>query len=166
VEQFDYDAASFIIDEMKLSDLSPQRIKKASEEDGKTPEEYLRNIKTTVARWAKEGGRVMYKLGAKSKLSVAGRLCAIGGRGLQCFPREIRALLSSSYYWDVDMKNAQLRILKQLCKKKGWACQYLQEYCSRRDELLADIMTTTGCSRDDAKAHCTGIIFGMGKERA
>jgi hypothetical protein len=166
VEEYDHAAASFVIDEMKIEDLSPERVKKAWDDEGKTAEDYLRNIKVSVARWVKEGGRVMYKLGVKSKLSLAGRLCAVGGRGLQCFPREIRALLASPYYWDVDMKNAQPMILMQLCKRKGWACNYLQDYCLTRDHLLKEIMARIGCSRDVAKAHCTGIVFGMGNVRA
>jgi hypothetical protein len=151
---------------MELADLSAERIQRRCTQDSITPAAFLASTKSAVARWMAASGKVTYKLGAKTQLDVAGRLCAIGGLGLQCFPREVRGLLAHKYCWDVDMKNAQPRILMQLCARKGWSCPALSQYCHRRDELLATIISSTGCNRDDAKAHCTGIIFGMGVAKA
>ena len=165
-EEFDAAAAHFIVDVMQLDDLPAEHLQRTCERDGIAPAAFLARTKSAVARWAASGGKVAYRLGAKTRLNIAGRLCAVGGLGLQCFPRDVRGLLARNFYWDVDMKNAQPRILAQLCARKGWSCPVLTEYCGRRDELLADIMAGTGCSRDVAKAHCTGVIFGMGVAKA
>ena len=83
-----------------------------------TLHDYVNALKKQVQRWMKNGGEVTYKLGERTAAAGAGRMNAHGGLGYQNFCRSIRGLLAATFYWDVDMKNAQPTILLQLALKK------------------------------------------------
>lgn len=80
-----------------------------------------------------------------------GRLYAQNSLSYQSFKRQIRSYLVKDLYYDIDMVNAQPRILVQYCKKHDIECEKLQEYVDNRDHLLKKIMKFHNCTRNDAK---------------
>ena len=68
-----------------------------------------------------------------------GRFCAVKSLSLQNLIREIRHTISDGYYVDIDMKNAHPVILEYLCKKEGFACDFLHTYILEREKLLKDL---------------------------
>ena len=148
--------------DLRVTDFILRRLTADDFPEGRKPSpDELMFIKTAVKKWKNANGQVIYKLG---KHGDVGRFCAIKGLGLQCFKREIRALLAAQYYWDVDMKNAQPVFLEQLCKKRGWACPKLSEYVAKREEILAIAAETMNCDRDEAKEVLTSFVFGCSRE--
>lgn len=73
-----------------------------------------------------------------SRFSVneSGRLFARYGTGLQWFPRDVRAFLSSDYYVDVDQVNSLPNILSQVLKQHDISCPELDQYVEKRAEIL------------------------------
>ncbi len=104
--------------------------------------------------------KVEYKLGKYVKHDGIGRLCAVGGEGLQCLSRDIRGALAKSYYWDVDIVNAQPALLVQLCERNGWVCQSVKEYVAKRDEMLQEVQEALGIKRWEAKQRIVSLFFG------
>ena len=153
-EKVDLRAVDFILRRLTAEDFPADR--------RPSPDEFA-FLKAAVKKWKKAGGVVYYKLGKFSDDNV-GRLCASGGLGLQCFQREVRALLAARYYWDVDMKNAQPILLEQLCKKKGWPCPRLSEYVATREVILSKAAKALKCDRDAAKELVTSFVFGCSRE--
>ena len=148
--------------DLRVTDFILRRLTADDFPEGRKPSpDELMFLKTAVKKWKNANGQVIYKLG---KHVDVGRLCAVKGLGLQCFKREIRALLAAQYYWDVDMKNAQPVFLEQLCKKKGWACLKLSEYVAKREDTLALAAETMNCDRDVAKEVVTSFVFGCSRE--
>jgi hypothetical protein len=146
----------------RVTDFILHRLSVGDFPEGRQPSpDDLGLLKAAVRKWKKAGGRVAYKLGRHGD---AGRFSAIGGAGLQCFRREVRALLAAPHYWDVDMKNAQPVLLEQVCRKRGWACPTLAAYVARRDEVLATAAAAMACDRDEAKAAVNAIVFGCSRE--
>lgn len=103
---------------------------------------------------------VTYVFGEQYQSIKKGRLYARHRLGCEGFPRDIRACLYEKYYWDVDMENAQPVLLVTLAKKLGVLCPALNEYCEKREEVLAEIMRAHNYSRDEAKSLCISVIFG------
>jgi hypothetical protein len=104
--------------------------------------------------------RVTYNFGAQYQGIQMGRVYPIHRIGCEGFPRDIRSCLYEKYYWDVDMENAQPVLLVHLAKRLGMACPALEEYCSKRKEVLEEIMADVNYTRDDAKTLCLSVIFG------
>lgn len=150
-EKVDLRVCDFIINRLTVDDFV----------DRKPSTDDLGMLKALVKKWKTANGTVTYKLG---QYGDAGRFSAVGGVGLQCFRREIRALLAAPYYWDVDMKNAQPVFLEQLCKHKGWSSPYLSQYVARREEILAEAAGVLQCDRDTAKEKLAGMIFGCSRD--
>jgi hypothetical protein len=120
-----------------------------------------KETKAQVRAWKKtfvEGryANITYKLGKNIKSSdeMVGRLCALKGIGLQCFPREVRAALAHRNYWDVDMVAAQPTLCLQLCKQRGLVCVKQEEFLENR-KALTDTLT-------DGKVQVTALYFGGG----
>lgn len=103
---------------------------------------------------------VSYVLGVKAKTEFVGRLSPKNGIGLQCFSRDIRAFLTGSNYWDIDMRNAQPVLLYQYAEKNGLEHGCLKRYCNQREEVLTQTMTDLGCNRDEAKQRYISLFFG------
>ena len=55
------------------------------------------------------------------------------GSPLQFLKKELRNAICKDYYTDIDMKNAQPKILLWWCEKKGMNVKVLKEYCDNRD---------------------------------
>ena len=103
----------------------------------------------------------LYKLGKDIKCHEnAGRLCAKGGVGLQCLPRDIRAAVAQKFYWDVDIRNAQPTLLEQFAIRKGWVCSALTRYNDNREEFITEVMETLDVERWEAKDRMTALCFG------
>jgi hypothetical protein len=123
------------------------------------------DIKQTLKAYRKKATngnqvQVVYEFGKQLRGVQKGRVYPTNGLGLQTMRGDIRAALASKYYWDVDVVNAQPHILVALCKKRGWACERLEEYVNNRASKLAEIQAELGCNRDDAKQYCLSILFG------
>jgi len=99
---------------------------------------------------------ITYKLGknVKSGDEMVGRLCALKGIGLQCFPREMRSALAQRNYWDIDIVAAQPSLCLQLCRQKGLVCTKQEEFLLNR-KALTDTLT-------DGKVQITAMYFGGG----
>ena len=104
---------------------------------------------------------IVYQLGEKSKtFEHSGRfVVGKGGVGLQSFPRDIRNFLAESYYWDIDMENAQPSILWQYAEHEGYAHQNIKKFCSKREDILNEIMKD-GLTRSEAKDRIIQLFFG------
>lgn len=103
---------------------------------------------------------VYYVLGKSIKHEHLGRWIAKGGIGLQTLPKNIRSALAGDLYWDVDMVNAQPKLLVQYCEKLGWDCTNLKKYTANRDQLLNDVMNYLNCDKPNAKERIVSLLFG------
>jgi hypothetical protein len=117
-------------------------------------------VQRALALYVQRGGEVSYAYGRNHAAVEAGRLCAMESASLQCFPREVRALVAGGKYWDVDAVNAQPTLLAQVTPLYWWACPHTQIYLAQREDILADVMALRGCTRDEAKREVTGVFFG------
>ena len=150
-ELFNKEAANFIINMTK-----DEVIKVIPGMDAKEWEIFHLGIK----KWVKNGGKTSYNWGKACK--AFGRMYSTAG--LQNFKRLIRNTLAKGIYKDIDVANAQPSILLGLAGRKGWACPIVAVYNSTRDEKIKEIMDLLEFDRHDAKAECTSIFFGRGKE--
>ena len=101
--------------------------------------------------------RVAYK---KSKHNF-GRAYIQKSLGFTCLRIPVRNTLLNDRYIDVDMENAQLRILLCLMKSIGYEdVVHLNMYCENRKAILAEVMATYQCSRDVAKNLFLSLTFG------
>lgn len=105
---------------------------------------------------------VLYKLGKDCKHEFLGRLCPIGGVGLQNVRSDLRAALAKDRYWDVDMINAQPVLLRQYADQNGWKCSAITHYIEHREELLSSVCETLECERWFAKEKVIRLFFGAG----
>lgn len=103
-----------------------------------------------------------YKLGKYCKHEALGRFCALRGESLQCLGKDIRNALAGSFYWDLDMVNAQPTLLQQYAEKNGWKCENIKTYIEKREELLSEICETLNIERWEAKEKVISIFFGCG----
>ena len=101
-----------------------------------------------------------YKLGRAAKQEQVGRYCAVGGIGAQNLSRDIRAALYGEFYHDVDIVNAQPNILLQYCRKNGWVCDSLRQYCEERDTRIQEVCDALDCDRNTAKQRILAILYG------
>jgi hypothetical protein len=103
---------------------------------------------------------INYKFGKEWVERKQGRIFPDASLGLASFPRQIRSALAKSYYWDVDIENAQPSILREICKKNGWSHGVLDKFIEQRTDILADIMTKYSLTRGEAKDCCIAVLFG------
>ena len=127
--------------------------------------ELLKDDRDRLRRYIKQRkngntNQITYKLGRYCKNELLGRLTAVGGIGLQCLQKDIRAALAERYYWDVDIVNAQPTLLVQYCDERGWKCDALKRYVANRDEVLTELMTTLDIPRWEAKERVVSLLFG------
>lgn len=103
---------------------------------------------------------IAYDFGKDYKTLQLGRIHPSPYCGLAIFPKDIRAALAQKYYWDIDIENAQPNLLVVLAKKYNVDCPALQEYCDRREDILAEISAGHEMNRDEAKQICISVLFG------
>ena len=66
--------------------------------------------------------------------------------------REIRQTITKDLYTDVDIENAHVVILQQICKKNKVQTPKLDDYINNTREMyLMKLMTEYNVNRDDAK---------------
>lgn len=132
-------------------------VKGVSERERECIEQYKRGCSYSGQTYRKQ---VTYKFGKSVEEEEQGRWNAVGV-SLQNMSRRLRSLLAGGLYADVDMVNAQPRLLLQLCERRGWECRELRNYVDNRDAVLAAVMEADGCDRDKAKETLNGVVYGQ-----
>lgn len=127
-----------------------------SERERECVERYKRGCSYNGQNFKK---KVTYKFGKNGEDKEMGRWNAAGA-SLQGMSRRLRNLLAGGLYVDVDMVNAQPRLLLQMCEREGWPCDALRHYVEHRDTVLSEVMAEKGFDRDGAKEEVTAIAFG------
>ena len=79
--------------------------------------------------------------------------------GLSSIRRETRNSLILGLYYDIDLKNAQPNIIKNICKSNNIPCPIISRYCDSRDEILHDIQERYNVSRSQAKELFIRLCF-------
>ena len=101
----------------------------------------------------------------KSSIDNMGRLFATGGLSLQNFCREIRHIIASDYYDDIDMVNAHPVILQHLCVKHDIDHPHLTEYIEERESIISDLIELNAeLDRDSVKKCILSMINGGSKD--
>ena len=82
---------------------------------------------------------------------------------MQRMVREIRDSIASKHYMDVDMSNAQPKLLQWLCNKFKCPCPTLDKYIESRDDIIDNIAEKNGKDSIDIKLTFIHVMNG-GKE--
>ena len=80
-----------------------------------------------------------------------GRVFPDKSLGLTSLSKKIRNTLIKDKYIDIDLSNAQPKIIYNICKSNNIECSNIEKYIFHRDKVLNDVMETYGVSRNDAK---------------
>lgn len=80
--------------------------------------------------------------------------------GLQNMKRRIRHTICKDLMYDIDMKNAHPTLLSWYCHENGIECKGLDEYISKREEFIADLIEKRSQTRDEIKARLLAIVNG------
>lgn len=78
---------------------------------------------------------------------------------LQLMNKKIRGVLSKDVYTDYDMVNCAPSILLDICKKNNYTCEYLEEYCNKRESILRNIQNYFDTTRSEAKDLVIKMLF-------
>ena len=127
--------------------------------DENLPEDKLDNFHKSLRCLRNYNGSVRYYLGRQ--VEPFGRM---NSSGLQATPRMARALLCGGAYVELDFVNCQPTIALHLAESKGWKCDALRQYVANRDEVLQQLTTASGMTRDDAKDAVNAAMFGAAEE--
>ena len=87
-----------------------------------------------------------------------GRYFAKRGLSLQAMAREIRNAIAYPFYDDLDFHNCHPTLLLLHCQIKGVPCPRLEDYCQRRDGVMAELDPSVG--HPAAKAAVLAMING------
>ena len=98
----------------------------------------------------------------RSKTNPYGRSNPAFALGLFPIRREIRHTLTSEKFVDIDVANCHPEMLNQLCIKENIKHDKLDEYVNNRDSYFREIMTTYGCTREQAKVLFIRLSYGGG----
>ena len=90
-----------------------------------------------------------------------GRVYAKESLGLTAMCGKTRNTLLQGDYYDFDLSNAQPKIIQAICSAQSPPidCPQVDEYCARRDEILAELMATYDVDRKDAKGLMLRLCF-------
>jgi hypothetical protein len=88
-----------------------------------------------------------------------GRVHPVKSIGLTSFGVKVRNTLIRDLYYDIDLKNAQVEIVRNICQKNDIECQMVADYCTRRDEILKEIMVEYNVTRKCAKKLILRLCF-------
>lgn len=102
---------------------------------------------------------VIYTRSKGANAFKVGRIYEKSKVGLQAMYRDVRAFLASGLYHDVDIVNAHMSMVAQLCEHWGMKPnQYenILRYVENRDEVLAALSS----NRDAAKTEICRIMYG------
>lgn len=142
-EKFDIDIAFHLVQSNKINLEEKKRIKKMIKErkDGNTYE-------------------AMYLMGKKANGDI-GRLCVKNGVGLQGLSKDVRNALAERFYWDLDIKNCQLELMRQVADAFHWKNDALTYYCVNREEIFEKLLAENELyTRDFVKTEFIRILFG------
>lgn len=116
--------------------------------------QYYENEKQQLINYSKNykkkkgGVAVRYLRTHKSKI---GRVYPVRSLGLTCFAKNTRNTLINDTMIDIDMKNAQLQILLDICNSNNIDCPNLEEYSNNREPILKEMMDKYKVSRNACK---------------
>ena len=79
--------------------------------------------------------------------------------GLTAFSRKIRNTLIDDDYFDVDLKNAQVVIIQDICNAYNIKCDVITNYCINRDNILTDVADFYEVSKSTAKKLFIRLAF-------
>ena len=80
-----------------------------------------------------------------------GRVFPCKSLGLTCLSKKIRNTLIKDRYIDIDLTNAQPKIIYNICKSNNIKCPYNEIYNFKREEILEEVINAYKVSRNDAK---------------
>ena len=89
-----------------------------------------------------------------------GRWYAENGIGLAPIKSCIRHTICDDIWVDIDQVNSHPTILKQIMKKHEFSSPLLNKYVENREEVLKDIMTEEGFTKDNAKDAVISTLNG------
>ena len=110
--------------------------------------EYKKMIKT-CKQIVEGNGKVERKFEWKNGKHF-GRKYTVDG-GIQGLKKVVRGVLSQGLTTDVDIKMCYQMILLKICQDRKINCSKLMYYIKNREDVLADMYSTDGLNRDDAK---------------
>jgi hypothetical protein len=130
-----------------LNEMNFSEFKKLSDRYNNNDErkEYFDKLKKYTQDLVSNCGVVEREYYYSKYMKTSGRLFS---NGIQNVAREIRGFFFGETTTDFDMKNAHPVILSMICKKHNIPSPYLNEYISKRDEILNSF---TSMSREDSK---------------
>jgi hypothetical protein len=128
------------------------------------PEEVREKLRRDYPRPSGKGGKDIGELTVKyyhgSAASEKSRVYA--DKGYQGLKSEARSALGRRFYHDIDMENAQPRLILKHAVDRGWKCECLARYIADREPTLARVMAFYGVERKAAKLLVNRIMFGGG----
>lgn len=110
--------------------------------------EYKKMIKT-CKQIVEGNGKVERKFEWKNGKHF-GRKYTVDG-GIQGLKKVVRGVLSHGLTTDVDIKMCYQMILLKICRDRKIRCSKLEHYIKNREDILADMYSTDGLGRSDAK---------------
>tara|TARA_R110001592_G_scaffold47525_1_gene150486 strand:- start:33 stop:2225 length:2193 start_codon:yes stop_codon:yes gene_type:complete len=113
-----------------------------------TAGEYKKMIKT-CKQIIEGNGKVERKFEWKNGKQF-GRKYTVDG-GMQGLKKVVRGVLSQGLTTDVDIKMCYQMILLKICQDRKINCSKLMYYIKNREDVLADMYSTDGLKREDAK---------------
>lgn len=81
---------------------------------------------------------VKYKKSGRSKW---GRVFPQNSLGFTTFRRQLRNTLIKDLYYDIDIKNSQPEIVRNICYANNIDCPEVEYFCLNRNEILEELMT-------------------------
>jgi len=111
---------------------------------------YLKNYNKNLGGISVKYGKPKHKWG---------RAFPYKSLGLSSIRRIIRNSLIDGIYYDLDLKNAQPEIIRNLCESNNIPCPIIKQYCSNRPSLLLQVQEHYGVSRDVAKGLFIRLCF-------
>lgn len=104
-----------------------------------------------------------------------GRSCPVQSLSLGVLTRPLRHALLNKDWVDIDIANAQVEMLRQICNSNGWETPALTAYCMNRDRFFEEVAKSykkqsgeqldVKKDRDIIKGLFIAIIFYAGFER-
>jgi hypothetical protein len=121
-----------------------------------------KKVITAMSKGKSKGNQwdVNYVLGRKIKNEFTGRMIAKRSIGLQGLEHDIRGALARDYYWDLDIANCQVELLRQMAVKHGWVSTEITSYCNNREEKLQQLCLETKEERWEMKVRFIRLLFG------
>jgi hypothetical protein len=94
-----------------------------------------------------------------TKKSIWGRVFPTKSLGLTTFCRSTRNTLIHGLYYDMDIKNAQISIISNICRAHSISCPIMTDYIMNRDKRLESVAGTYNVSKDVAKKLFLRLCF-------